>query len=139
MIGFYGELNALSNFHLAEFEMDGIKFPTSKHYIQYTKARFFGDNLAAVNILGANTPADSKALGWSIANFDKDKWEENAKSLCLPGIREKFFQNKNLMDILLLTKGLAWWKVLKTKYGEQASFSLEMIGLITPSGIARVY
>ena len=105
VIGFFGELNALSNFHPAEFELDGIKFPTSEHYIQYTKARMFGDNLAAANILNANTPADSKTLGWSINNFDKEKWDENAKSYCYPGIHEKFIQNKHLLDTLLRTKG----------------------------------
>ena len=105
VIGFFRELNALSNFHPAEFEMDGIKFPTSEHYIQYTKARYFGDNLAATNILGANTPADSKTLGWSVTNFDKEKWDMNAKNLCLPGIREKFLQNQSLLDTLLRTKG----------------------------------
>ena len=84
--------------------MDGIKFPTSEHYIQYTKAIAFGDSTAAANILGANTPADSKSLGWTIANFDKEKWEGNAKMLCLPGLREKFYQNKHLLDTLLCTK-----------------------------------
>ena len=105
VIGFFGELNALSNFHPAEFEVDGITFPTSEHYIQYTKARVFGDNLAAANILNASTPADSKSLGWSVNNFDKEKWDENAKRYCYQGIREKFMQNKQLLDTLLHTKG----------------------------------
>ena len=94
VIGFFGELNALSNFHPAEFELDGIRFPTSEHYIQYTKAMTFGDKLTAVKILNASTPADSKALGWKVTNFEKDKWDENAKNLCFPGIRAKFNQNR---------------------------------------------
>ena len=104
VIGFFGELNALSNFHPAEFEIDGIKFPTSEHYIQYTKAIAFGDNSTAANILGANTPSDSKSLGWTVANFDKEKWDKSAKTLCQPGLREKFHQNKHLLDTLLRTK-----------------------------------
>ena len=104
VIGFFGELNALSNFHPAEFVMDGIKFPTSEHYIQYTKALAFEDNVTAANILSANTPADSKSLGWTITNFDKEKWDKNAKALCLPGLREKFHQNKHLLETLLRTK-----------------------------------
>ena len=105
VIGFFGELNALSNFHQASFVLDGITFPTSEHYIQYTKAMCFGDRTAALNILNAATPADSKNLGWKISNFDKEKWDENAKSLCYPGIREKFMQNKALLETLLRTRG----------------------------------
>ena len=105
VIGFFGELNALSNFHPACFVLDGITFPTSEHYIQYTKAMCFGDRTAALNILNAATPADSKNLGWKISNFDKDKWDENAKALCYPGIREKFMQNKALLETLLRTRG----------------------------------
>ena len=41
VIGFFGELNALSNFHPCKFEIDGVVFPTSEHYIQYTKAMLF--------------------------------------------------------------------------------------------------
>ena len=105
VIGFFGELNALLNFHPAKFELDGINYPTSEHYIQYTKAMVFGDKTAAANILSANTPVDSKSIGWKITSFDKSKWDENAKRLCYPGICEKFLQNKQLLDTLLRTKG----------------------------------
>ena len=105
VIGFFGELNALSNFHQASFVLDGITFPTSEHYIQYTKAMCFGDRTTALNILNAATPADSKNLGWKISNFDKEKWDENTKLLCYPGIREKFMQNSALLETLLRTKG----------------------------------
>ena len=53
VIGFFGELNVLSNFHPAEFTIEGIKFPTSEHYIQYTKAITFGDKSSAIKILNA--------------------------------------------------------------------------------------
>ena len=105
VIGFFGELNALSNFHPAEFIIDGIKFPTSEHYIQYTKSITFGDKITANKILNADTPVNCKALGWKISNFDKEKWDENAKALCIGGIRAKFIQNKNLLNTLLRTKG----------------------------------
>ena len=115
VIGFFGELNALSNFHPAEFTIDGIKFPTSEHYIQYTKAMAFGDTSSATEILNANTPADSKALGWKIANLDKEKWNENAKDLCMSGIRAKFTQNKTLLDTLLQTRGHVLVEAAKDK------------------------
>ena len=104
VIGFFGELNALSNFHPAEFMIDGITFPTSEHYIQYMKAMTFGDRPSAIKILNAATPADCKSIGWKVANFDKEKWDESAKTLCFPGIKAKFHQNKGLLETLLRTK-----------------------------------
>ena len=105
VIGFFGELNALSNFHPAEFTVEGITFPTSEHYIQYTKAMTFGDISTATKVLNASTPVDCKAIGWKTVNFDKEKWDESAKALCYPGIRAKFIQNKRLLDTLLRTRG----------------------------------
>ena len=42
-IGFFGELNPLSNFHPCKFEINGIQFHSSEQFIQYTKAMFFND------------------------------------------------------------------------------------------------
>ena len=38
-----------------------------------------------------------------IANFEKEKWNNIAETLCYEGIRQKFIQNPPLMDYLLET------------------------------------
>ena len=38
-----------------------------------------------------------------IANFEKEKWNDIAETLCYEGIRQKFIQNPTLMDYLLET------------------------------------
>ena len=69
----------------------------------------------ANKILNTNTPADYKALGWKISNFDQEKWDEHAKTLCYEGIRAKFIQNKNLLTTLLRTNGHTLVEAAKDK------------------------
>ena len=59
-IVFHGKLSPFSNFHNATFVIDGEKFPTSEHYIQYQKAMLFGDTYTANTILKAETPFEAK-------------------------------------------------------------------------------
>ena len=42
-IGFFGEINPLSNFHLAPFRLEGIDYISSEQFIQASKAKYFGD------------------------------------------------------------------------------------------------
>ena len=46
-IGFFGELNPLSNFHPAPFTHEGINFHSSEQWIQYQKAKLFSDDHTA--------------------------------------------------------------------------------------------
>ena len=52
---FHGKLSACSNFHNAPFIYDGQHYPMAKHYIQFSKAMFFGDTHIANAILKAET------------------------------------------------------------------------------------
>ena len=59
LIVFHGELSPYSNFHNATFVVDGEKFSTSEHYIQYQKAMLFGDTYTANAILKADIPFEA--------------------------------------------------------------------------------
>ena len=59
-IVFHGELSPYSNFHSSSFMIDGQKFPTAEHLIQYSKALFFGDSFVANAILNCDTPYEVK-------------------------------------------------------------------------------
>ena len=76
LIIFHGELSPFSNFHNATFVIDGEKFPTSEHYIQYQKAMLFGDTYTANAILKAETPFEAKKLSYQIKGINKDEWCE---------------------------------------------------------------
>ena len=99
-IAFFGELNPLSSFHEAFFEADGTKFHSSRQYIQYAKASYFGDSNTSIKIQAAASPAKCKYLSKSIQNYNKHSWEDVAKQQCAKGIRQKFSQNPYLMEVL---------------------------------------
>ena len=100
-VGFFGEINPLSNFHPAKFTLDGQEFISSEQYIQATKAYYFNDLESYQKIMGCKTSFDCKQLAWSINNVDGKKWDAVARSLCEKGIREKFLQNPHLMHVLI--------------------------------------
>ena len=100
-IGFFGELNPLSNFHKAVFTHENITYHSSEQFIQHCKATHFGDHITANKILNTTTALESKQLSSSIRNFDKRKWEKVAKEQCKPGIKCKFQQNPGLANILI--------------------------------------
>ena len=102
-IGFFGELNPLSNFHPCKFEINGIQFHSSEQFIQNTKSMFFNDMETLAKILASKTALECKNLSCNIKGMEEQKWDDHAKSLCQKGIAEKFCQNPRLMDALAST------------------------------------
>ena len=103
IVGFFGQLNPLSNFHDAPFIIDGIQFHTSEQYIQYQKAQFAKDIESCNKILCTSTARECKNLSSKITNLDVDAWESVAKERCSWC---KFEQNPRLMECLLDTKDM---------------------------------
>ena len=58
--GFFGELNALSNFHPVKFTFEGREYHSSEQLIQYNKSRFFGDAEACDKILECKSALECK-------------------------------------------------------------------------------
>ena len=104
-VGFFGEINPLSNFYPSAFAVDGVHYISSKQFIQSSKARFFGDMDMYNQIMGCTMSLDCKTLSRQIKNVDVNSWEEVACSVCKPGIRAKFQQNPVPMDTLLHKTG----------------------------------
>ena len=104
-VGFFGELNPLSNFHPANFTMNGIHYTSSEQFIQHMKALTFNDYTTAKKIINATNAMECKELSREISNFEKTSWEECAKAKCKPGIHQKFSQNSCLRDVLIHCTG----------------------------------
>ena len=100
-IGFFGELNPMSNFHPASFYVNGIHYTSSEQFIQHTKAILFKDYSCARKILNTSNALECKELAKSIDNYSKEIWETEAKKCCKIGIKEKFAQNNGLKDVLI--------------------------------------
>ena len=104
-IGYFGELNPLSNFYSAPFTWDGIQYISSEQFIQANKAKYFDDADTYNQIMGCSTSLDCKHASRSIRNVDIARWELVAGDICQPGIRAKFLQNPSVMDILIRKTG----------------------------------
>ena len=102
-IGFSGELSPWSNFHRSPFEINGQKFNTAEHWIQYVKSKLFGDTTTTELILNSENVLDAKKLGYKIQGFDPKTWHEKGYELCIPGIKAKFQQNPTLLCMLKTT------------------------------------
>ena len=102
-IGFFGELNPLSNFHKCTFKVDDTWYHSSEQYIQQKKAEYFSDRQSAIKILTADTAMECKQLAREIKNYDMAKWKEVAESECFEGVFEKFYQNPHLNEYLQST------------------------------------
>ena len=100
-IGFFGEINPLSNFFPSPFIYEGIQYTSSEQWIQSTKAKFFGDMENYNKILGCTTSWECKELSRQINFVNETKWDEVAANLCHPGIRAKFHQNTYAMETLI--------------------------------------
>ena len=102
-LGFFGELNPLSNFHVCFFEWNGIRFHSSEQFIQYQKAMLFKDQKTADLIMKCTTALECKQMASSVLNFSSMEWNSKAKELCKPGIKCKFQQNASLATTLIET------------------------------------
>ena len=81
-IGFYGELNPMSNFYNCEFTVNKVRSHSSEQMIQFNKAKHFGDHVTMSQIMNADTPLECKQLSREIVNFDEDNWRQVAKNMC---------------------------------------------------------
>ena len=105
-IGYFGEINSLSNFYPSSFVHEGVQYISGEQLIQANKAKLFGDTDTYNEILCCTSSLECKNLSKQIRNVDERKWEEEALDTCLPGIRAKFYQNTHVMDTLLNKTGM---------------------------------
>ena len=104
-IGYFGEINPLSNFYPAPFIHEGTRYISSEQFIQASKAKFFNDADAYNQIMGCSTSLECKRASRQIRNLDINRWEHVAGNICQPGIRAKFLQNPPAMDTLISKTG----------------------------------
>ena len=105
VVVFFGEINPLSNFYLAPFNYEGVRYISSEQFIQSTKANYFGDIETQEQILSCATSWECKEISRQIRNVVETRWDEVAGDLCYPGIRAKFQQNPYVLDTLIRRTG----------------------------------
>lgn len=94
----------LSQWYPASFIVNGIRFHTAEHYMMWSKAKLFDDEEIAEQITLVREPAQAKALGRRVRNFDQRVWERERLGIVVEGSTAKFIQNTELGAFLLGTK-----------------------------------
>jgi ribA/ribD-fused uncharacterized protein len=92
---FWGNNDIYSNFYYFPFKHQGIVFKWSEQAIMYRKAKLFGADNIAEQILKAQTPKACKDLGRSRQiPFDNEIWEANREVIYEQVLIDKFGQGK---------------------------------------------
>ncbi|MGH6655205.1 MAG: NADAR family protein [Actinocrinis sp.] len=95
----------LSQWWPCTFTVDGVDYVSAEHWMMAAKARMFGDEEALAKILAAPTPAEAKALGQLVRDFDEGAWTARRSGLVVEGNVAKFGQDDALRAYLLGTAG----------------------------------
>lgn len=95
--------SCFSQWWVASFEVDGLRYPTAEHYMMAEKARLFGDTEVLAKILASSSAAEAKKLGRTIRNFDAVRWDSQCFEIVVTANYYKFSQNADLRDFLKTT------------------------------------
>ena len=99
--GYFSEINPLSNFHPSPFMMYDQEYHCSEQYIQEAKAKYFNDIETYDKLRNTKTGLECKLIAKQTKNFNGKKWEQVAKDICKPGIKQKFQMNYKPRHMLL--------------------------------------
>lgn len=101
---FWGKEDVFSNFYYSPFKHQGILFKWSEQAVMYRKAKLFGADKIAEQILKAQTPKACKDLGRSREiPFDESVWYENRERIYKEVLLDKFSSNDVIMAQLTYT------------------------------------
>ena len=93
----------LSNWYHSVFTVDEITFSSMEQYMMYEKALTFGDTEIAARVLDVTDPAEIKALGRQVKNYDDAHWNGRRQLVVYKGLLAKFSQNEALKQKLFAT------------------------------------
>ena len=100
---FWQSSSPFSQWYLADYTINGTTFSCCEQGMMYAKAKLFGDEDAARQILLSRSPKDVKVLGRLVKNFKQAVWEANRERIVYEGNMAKFSQNALLCERLLRT------------------------------------
>ncbi len=93
----------LSQWYPAAFEVEGIRFATTEHYMMWAKALLFGDGETAAQIAASDDPGEAQRLGRRVRGFDEAAWVAARAGIVFQANQAKFGQNPALAAYLLST------------------------------------
>jgi ribA/ribD-fused uncharacterized protein len=80
-----------------------VRYASAEHYMMAAKARLFRDDDALAQILAAKSPAQAKALGRAVRNFNEEAWVRARSEAVVRGNLAKFGAHADLRAFLVGT------------------------------------
>ena len=110
MIGFYHEYDeygCFSNWYPAEFDYAGMHFANSEQFMMYHKVLMFRKYDLADQIVKTSDPGTCKKIaGQKFPEFNSALWDKTSYTIVKRGVKAKFSQNPDILQILLGTGNL---------------------------------
>lgn len=88
----------------AEFQIDGVKYPTAEHFMMAEKARLFKDEEMLEKILLCLTPKEAKAFGRKVRNFEDVTWKKHCSQIVVKANAAKFTAHPHMGKWLKATE-----------------------------------
>ncbi|MDM5279559.1 NADAR family protein [Paenibacillus silvae] len=102
---FWHTASPFSQWHPADFIVNGLQYTSAEQYMMHQKALLFGDLKIAERIMSTNSASVQKKLGRQVKGFDQTVWEAECQRIVYEGNQAKFTQNEELLAALLATRG----------------------------------
>ena len=99
---FWGD-PTFSNWGQARIVYKDKVFQNTEQAFMWEKAKFFGDEETAEEILKNDNPSMAKKLGRKVKNFDNERWMINSFTFMVAVNKAKFLQHEKMAKILLST------------------------------------
>lgn len=93
----------LSQWHMCDFEVDGIVYNCAEQYMMAQKALLFGDEEAHTRIMASDSPAEQKKIGREVKGYNDEEWDKIARDVVRKGNLARFRQNQDQKELLLST------------------------------------
>ena len=87
----------------APMQIDGVTFSTVEHYLQWSKAKQFGDAEAQAKIMKTASAKSVKSYGDKVKDVKEDEWAEKRDAVMATALKAKFMQHPELKAKLLST------------------------------------
>lgn len=101
---FYGRHSPFSNFHMANFTVNGTTYSSTEKFYQSHKANHFNDDEIHSKIMNSEDPVEIMKLGRQVKGYNEEAWmAEPGKQAMFVGNLEKFTQNPHLSERLIAT------------------------------------
>ena len=102
-VAFFTKRSPLSNHYPCQFSYDGENYLNGEQFFMMEKAKCFDDDAAYHQLSKMENPAAMKGVGRNIKGFDASTWHKQSMTVLVPGLLQKFEQNKVCREALMNT------------------------------------